>query len=190
MNNFDKAEAIEDLFHCHDKRKLAKMVVELQGDIQEMVAKAAANKLDGYRELSERACKAEEERDAALGREAALAAHVERLRKQVFICHHHATYSVGDADALTLQITKIRTAAYEALKEQPTASLDRRDLLKQAENWTPADLFKDGDGEWGQREGDYYVTRMYKDGELIKTTYHELGDIVDGAPANKPTERG
>lgn len=61
MNHFERAEAIEDLYQCHDKRDLAKMVVKLEGDIQEMVAKAAANKLDGYRELSERACKAEEE---------------------------------------------------------------------------------------------------------------------------------
>lgn len=33
MSNFDKAEAIEDLYHCHDKRELAKMVIEQRGEI-------------------------------------------------------------------------------------------------------------------------------------------------------------
>lgn len=56
---------------------------------------------------------------------AALAAYVERLRERLGMCRHHACYSIGDSDALAMQMATIRKIASEALREDPETSLAR-----------------------------------------------------------------
>ncbi|MGQ7286063.1 hypothetical protein ACUN7Z_00760 [Vreelandella venusta] len=72
-------------------------------------------------------------RQKADEREATLAAHVERLRELLAMCRHHACYSIGDSEALAMQLASIRNVANEALRVEPEISLARRDLIKQAE---------------------------------------------------------
>ena len=57
-------------------------VSELREWQRQMVEKAAANSLDGYRELGARAAAAENERDALRAEVEALRADAERLRKE------------------------------------------------------------------------------------------------------------
>ena len=53
----------------------------------------------------------------------ALTAHVDRLRERLGMCRHHACYSVGDSDGLSMQMATIRKIANEALREDYETSL-------------------------------------------------------------------
>lgn len=52
--------------HYEAIAEAAERIATLEGQIREMVEKAAANKLDGYRELAQRLNVAEQQRDAAV----------------------------------------------------------------------------------------------------------------------------
>lgn len=72
--------------HIAEVRALRARIQQLEEElkaarayIRAMVEKAADAKLDGYRELGQRVAKAEEERDAALAREAELREIIAKL---------------------------------------------------------------------------------------------------------------
>ena len=44
------------------------------------------------------------------------ASRIEELREALALCRHQASYSVGDSNALSIQLSKIRKTVSEALK--------------------------------------------------------------------------
>lgn len=55
----------------------------------------------------------------------ALAQQAASLRAHLSTCHHHACYSIGEAEALARQLAKIREVANAGLGEQGASPLDR-----------------------------------------------------------------
>ncbi|WP_083004870.1 hypothetical protein [Halomonas sp. GT] len=108
--------AIDKLKERRDKWKTR--ALEAEQGIREMVAKAANNKLEGYRELGRKAAAAEEERDA-------LAAHVERAKAAV-------KQLENDCFAEDIEFPEM----FDFLRDEdetPATSQARRDALKLAE---------------------------------------------------------
>lgn len=170
--------AIEKLKERRDKWKERALKAEQWN--REMVAKAADNNLEGYRELGRRTAAAEEERDAyriaehrqiVLRRKMeeerdALAAHVDRLSCVI-------RDQVEDDDWFH--------KLHKVMDDAPTTSLARRDALSQSEGMKKAALFIEHkansyDEEYGKTDPSTGHREYPGDGA---EHYNELMELAD-----------
>jgi chromosome segregation ATPase len=96
------------------REPLERRVRELEGKVQWFVEKAADEKLDGYRELGQRAADAEQARDEAKARAAVLETQVLELREVLNDAADEYQALSDERDSLEAQLASARE---EALRE-------------------------------------------------------------------------